>query len=81
MPFSNRFRSCISFWLRSESFQKSGEEINSSVLDSSSRFFDASKIAPHSDRLLAERFILPREFIKRHETILPAKQAEPRMVE
>jgi hypothetical protein len=50
------------FWLRSGSFQKSGDAIRSSDLASSARFLGASKIAPHSDRLLAERLILPFQF-------------------
>jgi hypothetical protein len=53
----------MSFWLRSESFQKSGEAISSSDLASSARFLAASKIAPHSDGLLAERLVLPRKFV------------------
>jgi hypothetical protein len=50
-------------WLRSESFQKSGAAIRSSDLERSSFLLAASKIAPHSDGLLAERLVLPREFV------------------
>jgi hypothetical protein len=56
-------------WLRSESFQKSGAEIRSSDLERSSFLLAASKIAPHSDGLLAERFVLPGEFVERHDLL------------
>jgi len=47
------------FWLFSGLFQKSGELIASSVLAKAAFLEGASKIAPHSVGLLAERNVLP----------------------
>ena len=51
---SRRLRSCITFWLFSGWFQKSGEEIWSSVLASFAFCAGASKIPPHGQCLFAE---------------------------
>jgi len=58
------------FCERSESFQKSGAEITSSVLASSAFFLAASKIAPHGLSLRAERGVLPFEFFEGHRVRL-----------
>jgi hypothetical protein len=49
----------MTFWLRSGWFQKSGAEISFSVFARSAALEGASKIAPHSVSLLAERNVLP----------------------
>jgi surface polysaccharide O-acyltransferase-like enzyme len=59
-------RSCIVFWLFSESDQKFGSPISSSSCSSLARFAGASKIAPHSLSLLAERGVLAFEFVEGH---------------
>src|SRR5688572_18038685 len=63
---SRRLRSCITLWLFSGWFQKSGCEICSSSRWSSVRLEGASKIAPHSVSLLAERRILPLHLVQGH---------------
>jgi hypothetical protein len=60
-------RSCITFWDFSGWFQKSGSEICCSVLASWVFLPGASKIAPHSVGLLAERTVLSFQFFEGHE--------------
>jgi hypothetical protein len=60
-------------WLFSGWFQKSGLEICCSVVANSALFAGASKIAPHSVGLLAERNVFSFQFFQSHrETILAA---------
>src|SRR5579875_3524582 len=63
---SNRFRCCMIFWLFSGFDQKSGACVCSSSLFSCWRRAGASKIAPHSFSLLAERSVLSFQFLERH---------------
>jgi len=58
------------FWLFSGFDQKSGAWVCCSRLFSCSRRAEASKIAPHSVSLLAERGVLPLEFVEGHKNIL-----------
>jgi len=53
-------------WLFSGWFQKSGSEMSVSVLASSALLPEASKIAPHSFGLLAERNVLSFQFFQNH---------------
>jgi hypothetical protein len=58
-------------WLFSGWFQKSGSEICCSVVANSARLAGASKIAPHSVGLLAERNVFSFQFFQSHRgTIL-----------
>jgi hypothetical protein len=54
---SSRLRFCITFWLFSGWFQKSGAEICSSVVFSFSFCAGASKIPPHGQCLVAEGLV------------------------
>jgi hypothetical protein len=54
------------FWLFSGCDQKSGALINSSVWASWAWRAAASKIAPHSVGLLAERTVLSFQFVEGH---------------
>jgi hypothetical protein len=56
----------MTFWLFSGCDQKSGALICSSVWASWDFRWGASKIAPHSDGLLAERGVFAIEFVERH---------------
>jgi len=56
----------MTFWLFSGCAQKSGALICSSVLASWDWRWGASKIAPHSVGLLAERVVFAIEFVERH---------------
>ena len=67
MATSRRLRSCMVFWLSSELFQKAGLLMASSVLARSSFLAGASKIAPHSDALLAKRSVGSFEFFNGHD--------------
>jgi hypothetical protein len=58
------------FWLFSGWFQKSGALIWSSVLASCARRVGASKIAPHSVSLLAERNVLSFQFFEGHLVVV-----------
>jgi hypothetical protein len=66
MASSSRFRSCITFWLRSGRDQKSGAEICSSVRVSSLFFPAASKITPDGGSLFTERGVFAVEFVESH---------------
>ena len=63
---SRRLRSCMIFWLFSGLDQKSGALICSSSLASCVRRVAASKIAPHSVSLLAERDVFAFQFVEGH---------------
>ena len=66
-----RLRSCMSFWLASWLFQKSGTEtLLFNHLQLCLRLAGMSKIAPHSFRLLAERRVFPLEFVEGHDDYL-----------
>jgi hypothetical protein len=54
------------FWLFSGFDQKSGALVSSSILDSWFFRVGASKIAPHSVSLLAERSVFALQFVERH---------------
>jgi hypothetical protein len=56
----------MTFWLFSGCDQKSGALICSSVLFNCDRREGASKIAPHSVSLLAERYVFAFQFFERH---------------
>jgi hypothetical protein len=57
------------FWLFSGLAQKSGALTSSSSLTSWDRRLGASKIAPHSVSLLAERGVFAFEFVEGHSVI------------
>jgi len=62
-------------WLFSGWFQKSGSEICCSVVASSALLDGASKIAPHSVGLLAERNVFSFQFFQSHrESILAVRR-------
>ena len=63
---SRRLRSCMIFWLFSGFDQKSGALICSSSLASWVFRVGASKIAPHSVSLLAERSVFSFQFVESH---------------
>ena len=63
---SKRLRACMTFWLFSGWFQKSGEEICSSVSASFFLCAGASKIPPHGQGLVAQRLVLTFEFFEGH---------------
>src|SRR5579862_8223691 len=65
---SRRLRSCMSLWLFSGLDQKSGALVCSSILASWDFRAEASKIAPHSVSLLAERSVLSFQFVEGHFT-------------
>ena len=67
---SSRLRSCMTFWLFSGLDQKSGALISSSDFASWDRLPGASKIAPHSFSLLAERKVLAVEFVEGHLVLI-----------
>jgi len=56
----------MSFWLFSGFDQKSGALVRSSILASWDLRVGASKIAPHSVSLLAERRIIALKFVEGH---------------
>ena len=75
---SRRLRSCMIFWLFSGFDQKSGALICSSSLANCARRAGASKIAPHSVSLLAERNVFSFQFVEGHSaTSLPV--VDPRV--
>jgi hypothetical protein len=61
------------FWLFSGFDQKSGAWICSSVLARVALRAGASKIAPHSVGLLAERGVFPLEFVEGHDLSLAGR--------
>jgi hypothetical protein len=67
----------MTFWLRSGWFQKSGEAISFSVLSKMVRLEGASKIAPHSFCLLAERFVLSLELVEGHTFSVAKSSKKP----
>ncbi len=64
---SRRLRSCMTFWLFSGVDQKSGALVSSSSFVTCARRAGASKIAPHSVSLLAERNVLSFQFVEGHQ--------------
>jgi hypothetical protein len=72
---SRRFRSCITCWLLSGLFQKSGAAISFSSSSNWRRLAGASKIAPHSVGLLAERHVITLEFVESHSKPSLARRA------
>jgi len=68
----------MTFWLFSGCDQKSGALICSSVLASWDCRWGASKIAPHSVGLLAERVVFAIEFVERHEPLSYSMRYFPR---